>query len=145
MAREDRGSREDQRELTLVVEGTDTGLWDRKAGGGTKTDSAKYRRGAMGDSFSLGGHSAIEDITLTRDFDLNRDLPLLDFLEKWAGSGDIVLSEQFLDRTKLPKGKAVTYLGTLKDVDPPDANSSVTDVALIQVVLEITTKNSGQN
>lgn len=145
MSTENRGSREDQRELTLKVEGVETGLWDRKTGGAKKASSTKHRRGGMGDSFSLGGFADYDDITLMRDYDLTRDLPLDAFLDKWTGSGDIVLTEAFLDKAKAPKGKAITWIGSLKEYHgPPDANSDTAAVAMVTVVLEITAKNSGQ-
>lgn len=144
MPTENRGSREDQRELTLTVEGFNTGIWDRKSGGAKKAQSVKHRRGGMGESFSLGGPSEYDDITLMRDYDLTRDLPIDAFLDKWTGSGDILLTEQYLDKTKATKGKAITWIGTLKEYTGPDANSDTNAVAMMTVVLEITAKNSGQ-
>lgn len=144
MAREKRGSREDQREITVVIEGFDTGIWDKMDGGDLKSTSSKYRRGGMGKSFSLGGHSDYDNATLSRDFDLDRDLPIVAFLEQWAGAGDANISEQFLDRAKLPKGKPITYNGTLLDVNRPPADSMSTNVGLITIVIEVQSKSSDQ-
>lgn len=137
--------RQDQFNVTVTVkwnnETKDLGTFDKMTGGGVDSEETKYRPGNMGAEVPLGGYKTVENIVLSRLYDLSRDQADLGWLLSAVGKGTAEVKKQFLDVDGNPKGKAIVYgSGRLKRVTPPEVDSESTDAALIE--LEISTGSS---
>jgi hypothetical protein len=134
------GGREDLFEITLFIDGTDCGVWDKLTGGDLDSDDLKYRPGGnQGQEETLGGPQTVSDITVTRRWKLGRDTELAPFLAEKRGSGECVVVKQPLDRSYNAYGKPIVYNGTLKTVNLPDADSTANAVALLALVINAAT------
>lgn len=137
-------SRQDQYNVTVVVtfngETRSLGTFDKMSGGLVDSEELKYRPGAMGAQVSLGGYKSVENITVSRLFDLSRDLPQVPWLIAAAGKGDVTVTKQSLDVDGNAFGSPLVYSGRLKKVNPPDVDSESNDAALIE--LEISTAST---
>jgi hypothetical protein len=128
--------RKDQHAVTVVVDGVNTGIWDVLTGGEIDSEEVTYKPGAMAPRISLGGSVNVGGLTLQRLFDLTRDSAIIHWLISRAGKGDVVASKQPLDVDGNAFGRPIVYTGKLKKVQPPEADSTSTDAA--QVELEVT-------
>lgn len=131
-------SRQDQYEITLMVDDRDCGVWDTKSGGGGDSEENKYREGGMGDQVSLGGPSTIENITLGRLFKGDRDSQLGKWLYSRRGKASAVVIRQKLDVDGHPFGEPWVWRGKLKMVTPGDVDSNSADPDTYEV--EISTE-----
>lgn len=126
-------AREDQFKVTLSIDGTDFGVWDKMTGGEKDSDESKYKPGGMAPEVSLGGSSTVNNITLSRLYELPRDHPLLPTLFAKVGKGIAVISKQPLDIEGAVFGKPTVYNAVLKQVTPPDHDSMSSDAAMIEL------------
>lgn len=129
------GNRKDQSAITVTIDGVDTGYWEKRSGGAVDSDDTKIYPGARKAPVSLGGKQLPENVTLTRTFDLSRDLPEI---KKWmnrAGKAEVVIKDQPLDADDNVFGAPMVQSGKLKMVTPPERDSEASDAA--QVVLEV--------
>lgn len=141
-------SRQDQRLVTVILDPDDTarktdlGTWDNLTGGNADSEESIYYPGGMGARLSLGGRRTIENITISRYYKIGRDPELLPKLLDRRGRGILDVTDQPLDVDGNIYGTALVYRCTLKAVNPPDAASESTDVAMIEIeatVISITT------
>jgi len=132
-------SRQDQHAISLLVDGEDYGIWDKRTGGNRTADSTKYRPGRMGPPRSLGGWADTENNTLERLFDLSRDHEsgLARNLRTRVGKARCVISDQPLDINGVPVGQPDVYTGTLVGYMPPEKDSESNDAALVGVEIEV--------
>lgn len=131
------GSTQQQFNITLTLNGTDAGTWDKLTGGDPSATTVKYRPGGMVPEIDLGGPMAINDITITRNFDVNRDGP---YLQPWAaacGRWRGVITQQPLDVYGSPAGAPWVRSGVLKSVKPPEADSMGTSAAMVELSFSI--------
>src|SRR5689334_15443465 len=91
------GNRKDQSAVSASIDGEDTGYWEKKTGGAVDSDDTKIYPGARRAPESLGGKQLPENITLTRTFDLSRDLPKIKTWMNRAGKAHVVIKDQTLD------------------------------------------------
>jgi len=125
--------RKDQYDVTVAVDGTDLGTWDKMTGGEVDSDETKYKPGGMLPVIALGGSQNVGPITVDRLFDLTRDEPLVHWLLGRAGKGNVVIKKTPLDVDGNVAGRPLTYSGKLKMVTPPEVDSEVSDAALISL------------
>lgn len=122
-----KGSRTDQRRITVKVGSIDLGVMQNKSGGAVRAESTKTRPGGMEDEIDLGGVVSVEDVELAALFDLDFIQPKLGQLRALVGVQDqVVVTEQYLDRDKNAKGKPDVYRGSLAAVAAPDYDSDQT-------------------
>lgn len=126
-------SREDQFSVSVVVGGRSLGVFDKKTGGEVDSDELKYRPGAMSQQVSLGGFVNVGNVTVSRLFDLSRDLPDVPFLNNRVGKADISAVVQHLDVDGNPFGKPYTYSGKFKQYKLPDHDSMSSAAALFEI------------
>lgn len=126
-------SRQDQFNVTVTVDGRALGTFDKKEGGEVDSEELKYRPGAMGPQQSLGGFQNVGNVTVSRLFDLTRDLTNVPFLSHRAGKAPMVIVVQHLDVDGNPFGKPYSYIGTMKQYTLPDHDSESSDPALFQI------------
>lgn len=129
-------SRQDQRRVSVVIDGNPTGVWDQKSGGMMDSAETKFRPGGMAQELTLGGAQTLENVTVARLFNLSRDLPMVKGWYARAGKAPVQVVEQFLDEDGNAYGSPVTYSGKLKSVAIPEHDSESEDPALVE--LEIT-------
>jgi hypothetical protein len=125
--------REDNFRVTVVVDGTDLGVWDKCSGGEVDSDETRYRPGSMGSPISLGGQILVANVVVSRMFDQVRDGAIAHTLLARAGKGAIVVKKQPLDVDGNAQGRAFTYTGKLKKVAPPPHDSESSAVAMFEL------------
>src|SRR3954462_6344610 len=90
-----------QNEITVVIkykkETRDLGVFDTWEGANVTADNTKHRRGGMGEQVAIGGPVTIEDLTVSRDYDLARDIPNAHFLAGIVGKARAIATKQYLD------------------------------------------------
>lgn len=128
-----RGTRNDQYVVSMALDGVDTGIWDKWAGGDLDSDEVKYAAGAMASERSLGGRQITQPINLTRNFDLDRDPQYQSLFEARRGKGHVVVTKQPLDADGNPFGRPLVYTGTMKFAKFPEADSNSNAAGLIEV------------
>lgn len=133
-------SRSDQYNVTVAISGNSLGTFDKLEGGAIDSEEFKYRPGGMADEVSLGGYKMVENLTVSRLFDLQRDLPLVPFLIGRVGKGDVTITKQSLDVDGNPFGKPMVYVGKLKTFTPPNHDSESNEAALFE--LEVSTSGT---
>jgi len=130
------GSRIDQYDIGVTVDGRDLGTWDTFAGGEVDSEETTYKPGGMGERISLGGSVNIGNVTVGVLYDLQRIHTITHWLISRVGKGWVVIKKQPLDADNNAFGDALTYQGRLKQVHPPEPDSEASDAAKIE--LEIT-------
>lgn len=132
-------SRQDQSAITVLVDGENTGIWDKKTGGARTSETTKYRPGSMGLPVSLGGWADTENITVSRYYDLARDhvSGLVKRLMHKSGRARVTINDQPLNPEGVPVGAPLTFNGTLIGCTPPERDSESTDAAMLEIEVEI--------
>jgi hypothetical protein len=127
------GSRIDQYDIGVTVDGRDLGIWDKFAGGEVDSNETVYKPGGMGSQISLGGSTQIGVITLSVLYDLQRIHAITHWLISRVGKGWVVIKKQPLDDDNNAFGDALTYQGRLKLVHPPEPDSESSNAALLEM------------
>jgi hypothetical protein len=125
--------RADQYNVTAVCDGKDLGTFDKLAGGEVDSDETRYRPGAMGKPISLGGAVTVNNVTISRLFDLHREQSIIHWLMSRVGKGQMTVNKQPLDVDGNVFGRPLVYTGKLKQVTPPEHDSESSDAALIEL------------
>lgn len=122
--------REDQHSVTVVVDGQNLGVWDKKSGTEGDSSETKYRPGGMGDEVVLGGAQTMANETVSRLYDKARDHELARGLMAKRGRAAMSLTFQPLDDDGNVYGKPMVTSGKLKRVKLPDLDSEGDGAAL---------------
>src|SRR5215469_15843543 len=105
------GTRKDQWDTTVVVDGRQLGTWDVQTGGEVDSAETIWKPGGMGQQISLGGTTTIGQVVLSRLFQLDRDALTLKWLLSRVGRGAMVVNKQALDADGNAAGVRYTYQG----------------------------------
>ena len=89
----------------------------------------------MGMQVAIGGPVTIEDLTISRDYDLTRDNPVHHWLAGAVGRARVHASKQWLDADGVEFGKAVVINGILIGFNDPAGDSDSGDVAMFELVI----------
>jgi hypothetical protein len=127
------GTRQDQYNVTVSVNGTNYGTFDKMTGGDVDSEETKYNPGAMGASISLGGRRTVTNVTVQRLYDLQRDHHLVPNLLAIAGKADMVVAKQPLDADGNAFGAPIVYTGKLKMVQLPEHDSESNSAAMLSL------------
>jgi len=111
------------------------GTFDTWEGGNVTAENTKHRRGAMGAQVAIGGPVTIEDVTISRDYDLSRDNPNSHWLSNAVGRARVTASKQYLDADGLVFGDPIIITGVLIGYNEPNADSDSSDVAMMELVI----------
>lgn len=122
-------------EVTYKNEVKDLGIFDTWEGGNVTADNTKHRRGGMGEQVAIGGPVTIEDVTISRDYDLQRDLKNAHWLSTAVGKGRVVAHKQYKDADGNDYGKPIVITGVLIGYNEPNADSDSGDVAMFEIVI----------
>ena len=126
------GAREDMFICTVSVDGVgDLGVFDKFTGGEVESAEQKYSPGAMAPPVSLGGAVTMGNVVLERLYVLERDHDIIHKLMAAGGIAGITASKQPLDTNRVPYGRPLTYTGVLKQVAPPDHDSTSSNPATV--------------
>ena len=126
-------SRQDQYNVTVSIDGTDLGTFDKLTGFEIDSEEVKYKPGAMAPQLSLGGSISVSNGNVSRLYDLNRDHSKVPFLKSKVGKGNVTVTKQPLDINGSPFGEPVVFTGKLKQVKLPDADSESNAAALVEL------------
>lgn len=127
------GTRQDQYNVTVSVNGNSYGTWDKMSGGDIDSEETKYNPGAMGASISLGGRKTVSNVTVQRLYDLQRDHALMPGLIAMVGKANMVVSKQPLDADGNAFGAPIVYTGKLKMVQLPEHDSESNTAAMVSL------------
>jgi hypothetical protein len=130
-------SRQDQRSVSITIDGENTGIWDTISGRDADSEETKYREGGGGNQVTLGGAKTMENIVAARLFKLDRDLPKIKRWHAKRGMADVVIVEQYLDRDGNTASVGLTYRGVLKRVTPPEHDSESNDAARVEIEVSV--------
>jgi len=131
-------SRQDQYSVHVIVDGQDTGVWDKMTGGAVDSEESTYKPGGMAPSKVLGSTTETGTVTVSRLYDLNRDHNgLVQTLLATAGRARVSINKQPLDVNGVPFGSPLTYNGVLKSCAPPEVDSESADAALLAIEVSI--------
>jgi hypothetical protein len=126
-------TREDTWLVTVAVDGRPLGVFDTKAGGEIDSEETKYAPGGMAAEISLGGRRTIGNVTVGRYCDRTRNWPIIKWLSDRVGSGRVAIGVTPLAFDATPGGQQMGYTGTLKQVTPPDIDSTGSDAAKLEL------------
>jgi hypothetical protein len=128
--------------VTYLGETRDLGVFDTWEGAHVTADNTKHRRGAMGTQVAIGGPVTIDDLTVTRDFDLARDNVGSKgrkgnghWLSSAVGRGKVVATKHYLDSDGDGFGTPVVITGVLIGYNEPNSDSDSSDVAMMELVI----------
>lgn len=130
--------RQDQWQITVVVDGQDLGTWDTFSGGAATSSETKYRPGGLAHQISLGGQPSVDNITVGKlvektDWPTTKKLMALR-----TGKAEAVVTRQPLDTDGSPWGDPLVYRGTLLTVTPGDTDSNATAASVWQLTISTT-------
>lgn len=131
-------SRLDQYDVSMSINGTNYGTFDKMTGGDIDSEELKYKPGAMATEISLGGPVTVANVTISRLYDLARDHPQVPSWKAAVGKGTVVVRKQPLDVNRTPFGNPIVYTGTLKMLKLPEPDSEGSSTPAM-VEMEITT------
>lgn len=119
------------------------GEWDKFEGGGVDSEETVYTA-SRGRRVSLGGTVSVENVTLSRNYELARDHAQVGWLLALVGRGEGTIAKAPTDQAfeVVATVGALGYIGTLKRCTPPEVDSESDDPAMIE--LEFTIPNRPQ-
>lgn len=133
--------RVDQAYVTVTVsyrgETRDLGPFNAEEGGNATADGSKVRRGGTRQRRALGGVKDVEDITLTRDYDLARDHNNIHWLYNATGSARGVIKWFPLDDNDRPYGRPFNQTGVLIGCTKPGLDMDSSDPAELVLVFSM--------
>lgn len=121
--------------VTYRGETRDLGVWDTWEGANVTADNTKHRRGGMGPQVAVGGPVTIEDLTVSRDYDLGRDHQHAHWLSTAVGRGRVTASKLYLDDDGIAFGVPIVITGVLIGYNQPPGDSDSSDVAMVELVV----------
>lgn len=124
-----------QERVTVVVGGRDLGVWSTFAGGENDADNQIDHPGGMAQQETYGGLATRGDITVTRVYKLERDHPLVKFLDQQAGIGRCVVTRTMLSPDRTPSGDPIGFTGVLKTFTHPDSDSNSSDKKMVSLTI----------
>jgi hypothetical protein len=122
-------------EVTYKGETKSLGTFDTWEGANVTAENTKHRRGAMGEQVAIGGPVTIEDLTVSRDYDLARDNPNSHWLSTAVGKGKVVATKTYKDSDGVDFGDSIIITGILIGYNEPGADSDSADVAMFELVI----------
>ncbi|MCK9250011.1 MAG: hypothetical protein M0P31_13690 [Solirubrobacteraceae bacterium] len=123
-------------QVTVVVDGTSLGVWDKVEGGHLTTDAEGYRPGGMAKRILKSGVPEEENVKVSRFFDSVRDLALHQWLKDAAKrNATMSVGKGILSPSGSPDGSVPAQSGHLIGVTEPEFDS--TSNAEVRVELEM--------
>lgn len=124
--------------VTLSSSARSFGKWKQLEGGDTSSDATiEYPGGGEPAVAVPGGKPTVDTITLTRQFDQQRDMmDAYHALVALVGTQEkMTVGQQALDYGNLPFGTPIVNTGVVQSVTRPKADASSDTVSTFQVVI----------
>ena len=122
-------------DVTYRGETRKLGVFDTWEGANVTAENTKHRRGGMGPQVAIGGPVTIEDLTISRDYDLTRDHKDAHWLSTVVGRGRVVAKKQYLDEDGMSFGDPIVITGILIGYNQPNSDSDSGDIAMFELVV----------
>lgn len=123
--------------ITVTVDRFSLGVFDTKSGGETTADPTIRRSGGMAGRKSYAALPEHGDLTVSRDYELERDHELVRRLRARVGRAPVIVAEQPLDENGAPWGQPIVYTGRLTGVSPADYDSDSADAAMFELTVQV--------
>jgi hypothetical protein len=124
--------------ITVTVDDLPLGVFDTKSGGETTAEPTKRRSGGMGAQKSYAALPDHGDVTISRDYELERDHELMRRLRPRVGRARANISEQPLDENGAPWGDPITHIGRLTGLSPSELDSDSSDAQMFELTFQLT-------
>lgn len=128
-----------QNEITVDVifnkKTYDLGIFDTWEGANVTAESTKHRRGGMGRQIAVAGVPTIEDLTISRDYDLLRDNPMAHTLSNAVGRARVIATKHYLDSDGNRYGDPIVIKGVMVGYNEPNSDSDSADIAMFEIVV----------
>ncbi|HXH77316.1 hypothetical protein [Nocardioides sp.] len=121
--------------ITVAVDGIPLGVWDTRTGGESSAEVSKYRPGGMAKQKLRSGLPEVGDVTVSREFEFDRDNDLQKRLRARAGRAPMSVSDQPLDDDGVAFGKPTVWSGRLNSVNAGDSDSNSSDGRMFELVM----------
>lgn len=133
-------ARQDTFNVSVTIDGVDYGGgWDKRTGGAGDSEETKVKLGNMGGEVSLGGSVSVENVTVSKLYDLDGIANNIIALYARRGKAAVSIVTQPLDHDGNVYGPSFTYTGTLKQVTLPDYDANGNDASYVE--LEVSTNS----
>ena len=120
-------------QVTVSVDGKPLGVWDTRSGGDTDSDIGSKNTGEGRKLYH--GRPNYADLTVSRDFERERDHELSRTLERRAGRAPMTVSEQPLDEDGNAWGKPKVWTGKLKSVNTGEYDADSGDPRTLELTM----------
>ena len=120
----------------------DSQSWDKASGGGIAPTMVKYAMGGMAPNVAIGGRRERADITVDRAWDDTLISAAL-ALDKASGNTPCTVAITPLKARGKTAGKPLIRTGILGPVTWPEADSSSSDAAMLQISVSLNEAISG--
>jgi len=130
-------ARQDTWLTTVTINDVDYGIWTERKGGTVDSEEAKIYPGGMQSQISLGGSRSVDNVTLSKVFDLDGLEAQVATLGALCGSASVGITQQPLDRDGNVYGTPWSYTGVLKSVSPPEYDANGNDAAMIEIEVSV--------
>lgn len=127
--------------VTAVVDGRPLGVFDTLSGGETAADISKRRAGGGVQRTYTNGKRDTSDVTITRDYDRDRDVELARWLRTRVGRAFGSVNDQPLDDDDVAWGKPTVFTGRLQSVNTGDVDSDSGDPRMLSLTFSINEAN----
>lgn len=129
-------SKSAKRQFLIRVDGID-GYFAVKTGGRKSVATTKVFDGGSTIADVLTANPLVDDVTISRPFDRDRDMPLIKRLLPVCGTWDTHIYETPTDENLVPAGDPLTYNARLSSVGPVDADAKSGDEVPVELVFAI--------
>jgi hypothetical protein len=133
--------RKDMYSCTVSVDwpgiGPAIGIVDQATGGEIDSNELKYLPGGMKPQISLGGSVTTNNLTVQVMYESSRFVSIIDQLVAAVGKAGVTVTKQPLDQDGIAFGRSFVYQGTLKQLMPPEHDSTSSDVALLGMEISV--------
>ena len=124
-----------QANFLVKIHGVTVGYFARCTGGHTRTARSRSWDGGQRRPTTLAGNPTLEDLTVGRDYDPERDEPVLRQLRPVAGRFRTTVSVQACDANYQPLEQPRVYPNALLgDVNEPEADAASNTPARFELV-----------
>lgn len=110
------GGTEQSELITVTVNGTNLGVFQKRSGGDATAKVQKSREGGMGTEIPYPGLVSYSDMTVSRVRQAQRDVELIRRIRPWGGRVPASITVQPLDTTGNAYGNSETYVGVFLGV-----------------------------
>lgn len=131
-------SSQSQSLITVVIDGAPCGVWDTRSGGETTADVSKRRPGGSLNEKATRGRSTTGDVTVSREYERERDIELGRRLRTRVGKATVVVTEQPLDDDDVAWGTPTTWTGVLTGINTGDVDSDSDEPRMCEVTMVAT-------